>query len=280
VSVPTTPRAAFAFAIVLGAAHAEAQPAPPPPQPAPAAPAPLAMPFGAMFQGMSVDVPLPVATPPSPAALETMRLLDQAKLDDSGRGLSWVWVDAQGGFEQLGMQALNGGNKGFVAGFADTSGSGGVVSVGAGARLLFFTLLARGRVGVFGSGQLYRAGAEAGFHIPLGRVEPRLALGLGYAGMGGLHDATGGVGLSIRGFYTRAEAGLDYYPAPVFSVGLGVSGELLGLSRAALSSAAVTQIKGNLAIPASLRANADLLAQGGTGWGGTLAVTAVTGLHF
>lgn len=261
-----------AVAIVLLAAQVAAQPAPP------AAPMPL--PFGGLFQGMSVDVTLPAASPPTPAMIDTVRRLDQAKQEDSGRGLTWVWIDAEGGFEQIGLQALNGGNKGFVAGFANTSGSGGVVGVGAGARLLFFTLLARGRLGVFGSGLLYRAGAEAGFHIPLGRVEPRLALGLGYAGVGNLQDQTGGVGLSLRGFYTRVEAGLDYYLVPAFSLGLGVSGELLGLSRAALTPAAVQQINDNPAVPASLKANTSLLAQGSTGWGGTLAVTTMAGLHF
>ncbi len=264
---------ALAAAIVLAAAHAQAQPAPGPPPP-------LVLPFGGLLQGMSVDVPLPVASPPTPAMIETVRQLDQAKKDDAGRGLSWVWIDVEGGFEQIGLQALNGGNKSFVAGFADTSGSGGVVGVGAGARLLYFTLLARARVAVFGPGELYRGGVEAGFHIPLGRVEPRLALGAGYAGVGNLHDQTGGVGLSIGGFYARGEAGLDYYPAPAFSIGLGVSGELLALSRAALSAAAVQQINENPAVPASLKTSTQLLAQGATGVGGTLAVTATAGLHF
>jgi hypothetical protein len=260
-------------ALVLVAARAEAQSAPPPPPP-------MVLPFGGLFQGMSVDVPMPVASPPTPAMVETARVLDQAKKDDSGRSLTWVWVDVQGGFEQIGLQALNGGNKSFVAGFADTSGSGGVVGVGAGAQLLFFTFLVRARVGVFGAGELYRAGAEAGFHIPLGRVEPRVALGVGYAGVGNLHDETGGVGLSLRGFYTRAEAGLDYYLAPAFSLGLGVSGELLGLSRAALSPTAVKEINGNPAVLASLKTNTELLAQSAMGWGGTLAVTTTAALHF
>jgi hypothetical protein len=274
VSKPTPSSTALAVAIVLGTAQAEAQTASTPQGP------PLVLPFGGLFQGMSVDVALPAPSPPTPAMIETARLLDQARRDDAGRGLTWVWIDVQGGFEQIGLQALNGGNRGFVAGFADTSGSGGLVGVGAGVRLLFFTLLVRGRVGVFGAGQLYRAGAEAGFHIPLGRVEPHVALGLGYAGVGDLKDATGGVGLSIGGFYTRADAGVDYYLVPAFSLGLGVSGELLGLTRAALSPAAVQQINDNPAVTASLKANTSLLAQSGTGWGGTLAVTTTAGLHF
>ena len=273
---PTQASTVLVVALALAAARAEAQPAPAPSSPTP----PPAMPFGGLFQGMSVDVALPVATPPTPAMIETVRMLDEAKREDSGLGLTWVWIDVQGGFEQIGLQALNGGNRSFVAGFADTSGSGGVVGVGAGVRLLFFTLLLRGRVGVFSGGQLYRAGAEAGFHIPLGRVEPHLALGVGYAGVGNLQDATGGVGLSIRGFYTRADAGLDYYLAPAFSLGLGVSSELLGLSRAALSAVSVQQINANPAVPASLKASTGLLEQGATGWGGTLAVTMTAGLHF
>ena len=217
--------------------------------------------------------------------LATIRQLDQAKQDDSGRGLTWLWIDVNGGFEQLGMQALNGGNQGFVAGFVKTSSSGGVVDAGVGAQLLLFTLLLRGRIGVFDSGQLYRVGPEVGFHVPLGRVEPHVALGVGYAGMGGLHetvalDSVAASAFSLRGFYARLDAGIDYYPTPVFSFGADVSAELLGLFRPALTADEVQLITAAAGLSTSLAKSAPLLLASGTGWGGTFAVTGVAGLHF
>jgi hypothetical protein len=260
--------AAWASTIVLCASSAEAQWQPPPPPPS-----------GGMLSGLTPAPP----PPPTPAQIRTVQELDQAKRDDAGRRLEWVWSDVQGGFEQLGMQTLNGGARSFVAGFVDTSSSGGCVSVGAGARLLFFTFLLRGRLGVFDSGLLYRIGGEAGLHIPLGNVEPHLALGLGYAAMGGLHDTVGGAAaqaIAIRGFYTRVTAGLDYYVTPIFSVGADLSTELLGLTRPALTAAEVQNVKDSPGVGASFKSNADLLAGAGTGWGGTVAVVGALGLHF
>jgi hypothetical protein len=256
----------FAFSLHTASAEAQWQPPPAPPP-------------GGMFSGL-VPAPPP---PPTPAMIRTEQQLDQSKQDDAGRRLEWVWIDVQGGFEQLGMQTFNGGAPGFVAGFVDTSSSGGCVGVGAGARLLFFTLLLRGRLGVFDSGLLYRLGVEAGFHVPLGNVEPHLTLGLGYAAMGDLHDTVGGVAaeaIAIHGFYTRVTAGLDYYVTPIFSVGLDLSTELLGLTRPALTEAAVQKIEASPGVSASLKSNADLLASAGAGWGGTIAVTGSLGLHF
>ncbi len=92
------------------------------------------------------------------------------------------------------------------------------VGAGVGARLLFLTLLLRGRVGVFSIGQLYRIGPEVGFHVPLGRVEPRVALGAGlrrrWATSTTPWAAPPRPRLALRGFYTRAGAGVDYYLVP------------------------------------------------------------------
>jgi hypothetical protein len=230
---------------------------------------------------MPFGPPMPVATPPSPAQIETTQRLDQAHAEDSGRRLEWVWIDASGGFEQLGMQTFNGGNQGFVGGLVKTSSSGGVVNLAAGARLLFFTLLLRGRVGVFDTGQLFRVGPEVGFHVPLGRIEPHVELGAGYGAMANLKDEVGGVAASLlplRGFYARVGAGVDFFLAPAFSLGLNVTSELLALFRGSLTPAEVSQLK--LMLPPARASSADLLTSTGTGLGGTLAVTGVAALHF
>jgi hypothetical protein len=212
-----------------------------------------------------------------------VQLLDQAKALDSGRRLEWLWFDVDGGFEQLGLQALNGGDQGFVAGFVKTSSSGGAVSAAAGARFLFLTLLLRARVGVFDSGQLYRVGPEVGFHVPLGRLEPHAAVGLGYAAVSNLQDTVGGAAasaLALRGFYSRVSGGLDYFLTPAFSLGAAASADLLVLVRPSLTSAQVQLIQANAGVPTAMKMSASLLTSTGTGVGGTIAVTGVAGLHF
>jgi hypothetical protein len=222
--------------------------------------------------------PAPVASPPSPASQRTSQMLDWAKTADSGRGLELLWFDAGGGFEQLGMQTFNGSNQGFVGNLVKTSSSGGVVSASAGVRLLYFTFTVRGAVGVFDSGQLYRVGPEAGFHVPLGNVEPHVSLGLGYAAVGDLRDTVGGAAaasIGLHGLYARVGVGVDYFVVPAFSLGITATTELLALFRPALTTAEVSLLK-----PKLPSGQADLLASSGTGLGGTVALTAVAGLHF
>jgi hypothetical protein len=258
---------ALSLAVLLGASHAAAQGAP-----------------GAGLLGVGApQLVMPAPTPLTPEQQRTIQRLDLAKRLDSGRGLDVVWIDAEGGFEQLGLQTFNGGDQGFVGGLVKTSSSGASVGAGAGAHLLFLTLLLRARVGVFDVGQLYRIGPEVGFHVPFGRVEPHAALGLGYAAVGGLKDTVGGSvagDFALRGFYTRVTAGLDYYPTPVFSIGASLSTDLLVMVRPALSAAEVTYIQSLSNVSASQKSSAALLTSTGTGAGGTLAVSAVAGLHF
>ena len=238
---------AIASAILLVAAPAAAQwPAPPPAQPAYPQPAP---PVSIAGMPQVILPPLPV-----PGARETEARLDQAKVSDAGRKLEWVWIDAHGGFEQLGLRTFS-GDATFAAGGLPTSSSGAVTGVGVGARLLFLTFLVRARMGVGAIGHLYRVGPEVGFHVPLGRVEPHVELGGGYAIFGKLND--GGTGGGIQGGYGRVGVGVDYFVAPIVSIGVGVSAELLGFFRASQgASGSASSI------------------------GGSLAATGVLGLHF
>ncbi len=251
---------AAAIALVASQAHAQA-------------------PAQGMFGGI---LQLPPPTPPSPESISTSKELDDAKREDAGRKLEWAWVDVQGGFEQIGLETFGGGTS-LLGGLVPSSGSGGVVSAAGGVRLLFFTLLLRGKVGVFSGGELIRVGIEGGFHIPLGRVEPRVAIGAGYAQMANLQDDVGGAAasaISLKGFHARAGAGLDYYVTPIFSIGGDFSAELLDLVRPALSKAQVTTIETSKGISSTQAGNAKLLLQSANGLGGTLAATAVLGLHF
>jgi hypothetical protein len=207
--------------------------------------------------------------------------IEEAKEKDSGRGLEFVWLNVEGGFEDVGLSTFNIDEQNLTAGFISTSASGGVFGAGLGLRLIFLTLGARGRVGFFSEWQLFTVGGELGVHVPLGILDPHFDLGFGYAGLGSFESAVSGAAdaISIRGFYGRASGGLDVYLAPAFSLGANVSWEVLGLTRPGLSAEAVKRIQSDPATNPQ-QTKADLLAAEGASYGSALAVTGVVGLHF
>ncbi len=271
-----------AFSVLASASSATAQgwgspPTASPQQQQPQQPAP----FGGMQAG-GMAPPPPIA--PQPAAptnpTGTTQELDKAKEQDSGRGIEWVYLNVEGGFQQVGLQTFNVDQQNFSAGFFDTSASGGVIGAGLGLRLLFFTLGGRGRLGLFKSWQLFSAGGELGIHIPIGNFEPRIDLGGGYVGLGNVTQNLTDTTVSIRGYYARVGGGLDYYLTPVFSLGAAVSWEFMGLTRPGVSLDQINKIKGSLSSSDPQQAKADALALDGTSYGSALAITGVLGLHF
>ncbi|HEX2673540.1 MAG TPA: hypothetical protein VHM25_21810 [Polyangiaceae bacterium] len=204
----------------------------------------------------------PNATNPTPAT-QTEAQLDRADKEDSGRGLEFAWLNAELGPSYVGLQALKADN--LVDGTdVKSKGLGMTYGAGLGVRLLAFTLGARFRFGNFSDWQLWTLGAEAGMHIPLGRLEPYFTVGAGYASLGGFKSD---VVANAHGLDVRGSAGLDFYLSNTFSVGANLSGDLLFLSRSATASTS--------ALPAVTIYNQD---GSGIGAGGTLSL--VLGLHF
>jgi hypothetical protein len=199
---------------------------------------------------------------------QTEANLELADKEDSGRGLEFVWLNAELGPEYLGLETLRA--RGLVGSQGIHSKDAGMMyGAGLGMRLLVFTFGARFRFGNFPDWQLWTLNAEAGMHIPIGRVEPYVTLGGGYASLGAWNAAKGGSDLKqAHGFDARASAGVDFYVTNTFSIGGNLSGDMLILSRAAM--------------PSSSFAGASLApldqAGSGIGLGGTLSL--VFGLHF
>jgi hypothetical protein len=189
--------------------------------------------------------PVILPSPPLPGAQEVEQKLEESKRADAGRKLEWVWIDAHGGFEQVGLTTFSGDST--IVGNGPTSSSGGVVGGAVGARLLFMTLLVRARAGFGAIGHLFRIGPEIGLHVPLGRVEPHVELGGGFAAF--THLANGAS--RPLGGYGRVGFGVDFFPVAVFSLGVGLTTEILGLRTASASAV-----------------------------GGTIAATGTAGLHF
>jgi hypothetical protein len=272
-----------ALAIVAAATIAAAQWPAPSAQPAQygAQQQPAPSPWGAMQAG-GLAPPPPMPSAPPTGTSPTEQRLDLAKKQDSKRGLEWIWADVGGGYEHLGLRTFNPKNETFAAGFVDTTANGGMLSGGLGARLLFFTLGARGRIAFFSPYNRLSLGPEIGFHFSVGNLEPHVDLGFGWTGLGSFNGAVAGDAgaMIMHGVYARVGGGVDYYLTPVFSVGLVGSVELVHLARDAVSSAQIAAIKALPNLTAADRDRADLLGAAVTSNGGAFAATGQLGLHF
>lgn len=230
-------------------------------------------PVGAGLQAGGLKPPDAVQSDASTAQPnQTEAALDRADKEDSGRGLEFAWLNAELGPEYLGLQTLSA--KGLVDSQRIHSKDLGMVyGAGFGMRLLVFTFGARFRFGDFPDWELWTLNAQAGVHIPLGRVEPYVTLGGGYASLGAWNKSKVGSdypfweGFSndlknAHGFDARIGAGVDFYLTNTFSIGGNFTGEMLVLSRARSAPAALPD-----SVP------------GGSGIGLGATLSAVFGLH-
>jgi hypothetical protein len=201
-------------------------------------------------------------TPPGagkqPTATEQQ--LAQSEREDSGRGLEWVWLQAEGGGALVSPASLS-NDKLTLPGTSDGGGAG-LLGVAVGARVLFFTIGARARLAFLSDYKLITVMPEVGAHVPLGRWEPYAFVGAGYATLSGLPSLAGSK-VSTSGFDARIGLGTDYYLTPTFSVGALLTSDFLFLGRPSLGATA----------------SHDAVTKG-SGTGTALAGSAVLGLHF
>lgn len=241
---------------------------------------PPAQPYDPNMQAGGLAPPPPMdpsqqapAQPAQPTRPNTEQRLDQAREKDSGRGIDFLYADVEGGFQHVGLKTFTTDEAALTAGFADTTGSGPMVGGSLALQLLFVTIGPRVRIGFFPDWQMFSAGGEVGIRIPIGNLEPHLAVGAGYTALGTLGDVEE---IDVRGFYARAGGGLDYYITPALSVGAAASWELLGLTRPELGPEDITRIRNERGAD---QTRDELLAAEGTAYGSALSVTAVIGLH-
>jgi hypothetical protein len=220
--------------------------------------------------------PPPSTAPETPAVAQTEEKLDDAQKKDSGRGLEWVYLNAEIGFEHLGLQTFSANNL-VDAGLVDTTQTGPLYGAGLGVRLVFITLGARFRIATFSHYDLWTLNGEVGLRIPLGKFEPYFTLGGGYASLGSFTGSNlAGGSVTIGGYDIRAGGGLDYYLTPVFSVGAALTFEVVGLTRPGVSLQGL-QGAGS-GTPQG--AQAQVYAVDGSSVGSAFAGTLVLGLHF
>ncbi len=161
--------------------------------------------------------------------------LRQGEQDDSGLGLEWVYLTADGGFGYVNMKSFSESQLALQT----TSASGGMFGFAAGIRLLFLTLGLRARD--YTAFNLWQINADVGLHMRVGNLDPYLAIRGGYDAQGTSFSqtVTGATSaetttpsISVHGWNAGLAFGMDYYFAHIISLGAEVSGDALSSPRA------------------------------------------------
>jgi hypothetical protein len=214
----------------------------------------------------------PAPEEPKPAGdTDVERDLERADAEDTGRGLEFVWLGGEVGYEFVDLQAL--GGEDLLDGDLVTDSQGGLVYGGAlGVRLFVVTLGARFRYAPLSKWTLWTLNAEASLRVPLGNLELFGALSGGYAALGGAEASVATSldteALAASGFNLRLLGGLDYYISNTLSLGATLAGETLFLRRNAVK------------VPDMPTDAEAVYAEEGSGTGAAFTATAVVALHF
>jgi hypothetical protein len=206
--------------------------------------------------------------PGGPTSASTEAQLDRADAEDSGRGLEFVWLNAEAGVIHVGLNTFH--QKNLLDPLdVKTNETGLVTGAGVGLRLVFVTVGARFRYALMPDYSTWSLGLEGGVHAPFGNLEPYATLDASYIALGNFRN---NLRASVKGFDARLGGGVDYYLAPMFSVGVNVSADLLFLHRSSLG----------IPTPAGLCPTGPAVdyCSSGSSIGGALSATAVAGLHF
>jgi hypothetical protein len=220
---------------------------------------------GGLQAGGLAPPPAVGSEPFSGSKSETEQDLDRAEREDSGRGLEFLWLQAEGGGSYLGLGTASSDNL-LAPGAVQETGFGYVFGGAVGVRLLFATLGTRFRYGRFEDHDLWTLGGELGLRIPLGVLEPHASIGAGYAALLFADSADVPESVRVSGLDVRLLGGLDVFISKVVSVGGTVSGDVLFLSR------------GTVSAPGS--PHAVVYSSEGSSVGLGLTVSAQVGLHF
>jgi hypothetical protein len=173
------------------------------------------------------------------AVLATLSLATaRAEADDggdSGLGLEWVYLNADAGASYVDLQSLSTSNFGLQT----TKAGGPVFGVGAGARLLFFSVGARLRDQMLSSiGDLWEIDGEAAFHMRIWQIDPYFGARGGYTWLGSLNSSSVQVAMGgspsdvqVHGFDVGPMVGIDLYFTKLISLGAEAAAEFLILQR-------------------------------------------------
>ena len=204
---------------------------------------------------------------------------------DFSHGLEFLYFNVEGGYESVGLRTLK--TSQLLPETISSSSSGAFFGLGGGLRLLFLTVGPRFRSGSFDQWSLWTLDAEAGIHLPLGRVEPYFTFAAGYAKLvTGDAFALAPTDVTIRGFNARIGMGIDYYADKHFTIGVTATGEILAMSRPGASLTTSPQAEAAkcemIMDPAQKQqcASAAVYSADGSSLGMAGTLGAALGLHF
>jgi hypothetical protein len=170
------------------------------------------------------------------AALSFATMPARADDGDSGLGLEWVYLNADVGGSYVDMQSLSTSNFGLQT----TKAGGPVYGVGAGARILFFSVGARLRDQSLSSiGDLWEVDGEAAFHMRIWQIDPYFGARAGYTWLGSFSTSAlqppmmGNTApdVQVHGFDVGPMVGIDLYFTKLISLGVEGEAEFLILQR-------------------------------------------------
>lgn len=260
--------------LLLSTAPAAAQDATPPP-PALAPPPPL-----------DPNVPGDPNAPGQPGTTTTPEQattakLDEAEREDNGRKFELVWFDAHAGVSYIDMRQFSSS----TLQIEKASSAGPMVSIGAGLRLVVFVIGVRAKYNALSAFNMWQLNGEAGFKIPIGKVDFLVGAHGGYSFVGNLGQGTvetnaGGTptnndAVKIRGFNVGLDFALDYYVTDTFSIGGGFFADFLYLTRPPVALPA-----GITAEQAAVLNNDPLYKESGTSAGLQLGGALRLAVHF
>lgn len=199
----------------------------------PSQPAPGGQPGQPGMTGVNPPPGQTVTTPPTAMSSQ----LDAAEREDNGRGFELFYLRGEAGFSHMNLASFSAEKLALE----NTSSSGGMFGVGAGLRFVLLTLGARLRSHQLSAFSLWQLNATLGLAIPISSLDFSITAHGGYSFVGRLGSSSLGSvtsnvpdassGVSVTGFNAGAGAALDYYITPLFSLGGGVTGEALFLTR-------------------------------------------------
>lgn len=148
----------------------------------------------------------------------------------SARADGPFWIEATAGYSYVNLTTF--GEENFLPTLESTTDTGWTVGGAAGLRLWAFTIGARGNFARHPDFNLSSAMIDLGLRLPLPLIEPFVRAGFGYAWLGtGRFREEAIRNADIAGFAAELGVGVDIALPAGLSLGVGVDGGLLFLSR-------------------------------------------------
>jgi hypothetical protein len=154
---------------------------------------------------------------------------------EPARGPDFIFVEAETGAEYIGLGTLS-VKRDVVPTASRRDDIGGFIGAAAGVKLVFLSVGPHVRMAHFQDWDIWTLDLDVGFHAPLGKVEPFLRLGGGYARLARAFDSVQNNGnLLSQGYHLTLALGADYFVTHNLTLGAKVSGDVLALYRSGVN---------------------------------------------